>query len=245
MCRCAQMGCGGAAGGPWLCRCAQLGSGGAAGGPWSRRCAQPWAPLPLQALPGGTVGGPWLCRCVAVLLALRAGESDINPAPTEVSQALFATMSHSVPGNLVAGAIAEAGAIQAGDMMQVWWQPGLGQPITPPPHPTPSPHPLTSPHALSRLRASRPLAAPCCPQRMCAPYARRIRLSVPSLRFDRVPPPPLPHHTRTHTTLTYTHHHHPSPVHPARMLLSATLTHAVHSPPHVHHPHHIAYLFLW
>ncbi len=52
-----------------------------------------------------------------------AGESDINPAPTEVSQALFATMSHSVPGNLIAGAIAEAGAIQAGDMMQVSYPP--------------------------------------------------------------------------------------------------------------------------
>ena len=45
----------------------------------------------------------------------------MNPVSgvSKISQALFATVSSSVPGNLVAGAISEAGAMQSGDLMQV------------------------------------------------------------------------------------------------------------------------------
>lgn len=56
------------------------------------------------------------------ILAVRAlGETDVNPATgvAKVSQLLFALVA---PGNLVAniaaGAVVEAGAIQAGDLMQ-------------------------------------------------------------------------------------------------------------------------------
>ena len=63
-----------------------------------------------------------LCAMVVSLLAVRAlGETDMNPvsAVGKVSQILFAIAApKNVVANLVAGAVAEAGAAQAGDLMQ-------------------------------------------------------------------------------------------------------------------------------
>merc|ERR1719287_197036 len=58
---------------------------------------------------------------VAVLAVRALGETDLNPVSGigKVSQLLFAVVSPgNVVANLVAGAVAEAGAISAGDMMQ-------------------------------------------------------------------------------------------------------------------------------
>ncbi len=49
------------------------------------------------------------------------GESDMNPvsAVSKISQVAFAAVSGSIPGNLMAGAIAQAGAVRAGDGLEV------------------------------------------------------------------------------------------------------------------------------
>jgi len=62
-----------------------------------------------------------LALLVAVLAVRALGETDLNPVSGvgKLSQAIFALISpRHVLGNLVAGAVAEAGAQQAGDMMQ-------------------------------------------------------------------------------------------------------------------------------
>ncbi|KAI9298548.1 OPT superfamily oligopeptide transporter [Neoconidiobolus thromboides FSU 785] len=60
--------------------------------------------------------------CVLSILAVRAlGETDLNPVSGigKVSQVVFgALLPGNLVGNLVAGGVAEAGAMQAGDMMQ-------------------------------------------------------------------------------------------------------------------------------
>ncbi|PVU93295.1 hypothetical protein BB559_003341 [Furculomyces boomerangus] len=60
--------------------------------------------------------------CVLAVLSVRAlGKTDLNPVSGigKISQIIFAyLMPKNIIGNLVAGAIAEAGAMQSGDLMQ-------------------------------------------------------------------------------------------------------------------------------
>eukprot|EP00026_Physarum_polycephalum_P004523 Phypoly_transcript_04544.p1 GENE.Phypoly_transcript_04544~~Phypoly_transcript_04544.p1 ORF type:complete len:680 (+),score=116.58 Phypoly_transcript_04544:85-2124(+) len=60
--------------------------------------------------------------CLTSVLAVRAlGETDLNPVSGigKLSQIVFAGVApHNMVSNLIAGAISEAGAMQAGDMMQ-------------------------------------------------------------------------------------------------------------------------------
>ncbi|OLY80022.1 putative oligopeptide transporter [Smittium mucronatum] len=63
-----------------------------------------------------------LVACLLTVLSVRAlGKTDLNPVSGigKISQIIFAyLMPKNLIGNLVAGAIAEAGAMQAGDLMQ-------------------------------------------------------------------------------------------------------------------------------
>eukprot|EP00210_Caulerpa_lentillifera_P008048 g7685.t1 len=62
-----------------------------------------------------------LAALVAILAVRALGETDLNPASGigKISQIVFSILAPGkVVANIVAGAIAEAGAIQAGDMMQ-------------------------------------------------------------------------------------------------------------------------------
>jgi OPT family oligopeptide transporter len=68
-----------------------------------------------------------VCTLLLSIMGVRAlGETDLNPVSgiSKVTQLVFAlvvpssTSSHAIPINLLAGAISESGALQAGDLMQ-------------------------------------------------------------------------------------------------------------------------------
>ena len=77
---------------------------------------------PLFAIPAWQVLTSALLACLIAVLAVRAlGQTDLNPvsAVGKLSQIIFALVAPGhVVANVVAGAIAEAGAMQAGDLMQ-------------------------------------------------------------------------------------------------------------------------------
>jgi uncharacterized oligopeptide transporter (OPT) family protein len=67
------------------------------------------------------VVGVAVALLVSILAVRSLGETDINPAGGlgKVSQFIFASLAPgNLKANLIAGAVAEAGALQAGDMMQ-------------------------------------------------------------------------------------------------------------------------------
>ena len=67
-------------------------------------------------------GCPTLLPATKALVGCVQGQTDLNPTSAigKLSQVVFAIISPGrVVANIVAGAIAEAGAQQAGDMMQV------------------------------------------------------------------------------------------------------------------------------
>ncbi|KAK4055903.1 OPT super [Microbotryomycetes sp. JL221] len=83
----------------------------------------------LVAIVFGQEGIKWwatvaalLLACVFSILGVRAlGETDLNPVSAigKISQLLFAIIQpHNIVANLIAGGISEAGAQQAGDLMQ-------------------------------------------------------------------------------------------------------------------------------
>ena len=77
---------------------------------------------PLFHIPAWQIGTSALLACLIAVLAVRAlGQTDLNPvsAVGKLSQILFALLAPGhVVTNIVAGALAEAGAMQAGDLMQ-------------------------------------------------------------------------------------------------------------------------------
>ena len=77
---------------------------------------------PLFRIPAWQIGTSALLACLIAVLAVRAlGQTDLNPvsAVGKLSQILFALLAPGhVVTNIVAGALAEAGAMQAGDLMQ-------------------------------------------------------------------------------------------------------------------------------
>ena len=77
---------------------------------------------PLFRIPAWQIGVSALLACLIAVLAVRAlGQTDLNPvsAVGKLSQILFALLAPGhVVTNIVAGALAEAGAMQAGDLMQ-------------------------------------------------------------------------------------------------------------------------------
>ena len=77
---------------------------------------------PMFALPPWQVAVAVVLSCLVAVLAVRAlGQTDLNPVSGvgKLSQIAFAIVApgHLV-ANLVAGALAEAGAMQAGDLLQ-------------------------------------------------------------------------------------------------------------------------------
>ena len=76
----------------------------------------------LLAVPAWQLTISVLLSCVVAVLAVRAlGQTDVNPASAvgKLSQIVFAFVAPgNVATNIVAGALAEAGAMQAGDLMQ-------------------------------------------------------------------------------------------------------------------------------
>lgn len=77
---------------------------------------------PLFSIPVWQVFMSAVMSCFIAVIAVRAlGETDLNPVSGvgKLSQVIFAVVAPGqVVTNLVAGAIAEAGAMQAGDLMQ-------------------------------------------------------------------------------------------------------------------------------
>ena len=77
---------------------------------------------PLFAMPAWQVVVAVLLSCLVAVLAVRAlGQTDLNPVSGvgKVSQLVFALVAPGhVVANIVAGALAEAGAMQAGDLLQ-------------------------------------------------------------------------------------------------------------------------------
>ena len=77
---------------------------------------------PMFHLPPGQILLAGLLACLVAILAVRAlGQTDLNPVSGvgKLSQIVFALVAPGhVVANLVAGALAEAGAMQAGDLLQ-------------------------------------------------------------------------------------------------------------------------------
>ena len=77
---------------------------------------------PMFSLPAWHVGVAVMLSCLVAVLAVRAlGQTDLNPVSGvgKLSQIVFAIVAPGhVVANIVAGALAEAGAMQAGDLLQ-------------------------------------------------------------------------------------------------------------------------------
>jgi OPT family oligopeptide transporter len=77
---------------------------------------------PLFGLPAWQTVVAVLLSCLVAILAVRAlGQTDLNPVSGvgKLSQIVFAVVAPGhIVANIVAGALAEAGAMQAGDLMQ-------------------------------------------------------------------------------------------------------------------------------
>ena len=76
----------------------------------------------MFSLPAWHVGVAVMLSCLVAVLAVRAlGQTDLNPVSGvgKLSQIVFAIVAPGhVVANIVAGALAEAGAMQAGDLLQ-------------------------------------------------------------------------------------------------------------------------------
>ncbi|KAL7415601.1 OPT oligopeptide transporter protein-domain-containing protein [Mrakia frigida] len=81
-----------------------------------------WALFGTETIKPWATAVGFLLACVLSLLGVRAlGETDLNPVSGigKISQLLFAVLQpNNVVANIIAGGVAEAGAQQAGDLMQ-------------------------------------------------------------------------------------------------------------------------------